>query len=183
MPGRKARPHVRAQRSGQCTAASLTARPRGPGPTQVRKAFEFALDRVGQALDSGPLWEAYVTFLKGIAPDTPEHKKVFATVPGQEVASQREALRRAYQRALRVPQHRLDMLWREYERFEQTASASPEMARKMIEDMSPVRGAGGRPNWDGAMFGNGLGGHCYRLSGGRLFARESLCVHATREGE
>jgi len=109
----------------------------GDGLVQVRKVLEFACDRVGQAPDSGPLWEEYVAFLRDVAPGTPEHKKLFA-VPGQEEAAQREAVRKAYRRALGVPHGSLDGMWREYERWEQGASASADMSKKMVDEQKPV---------------------------------------------
>ena len=108
------------------------------GQLQVRQAHEFALKQVGHAVTSGPLWEEYIHFLRGLKKGTPEHTAVFSAPAGQEEAAQREAIRSAFHRALLVPQQRLNELWREYERFEPTVSASPEMARKLIEEQQSV---------------------------------------------
>lgn len=107
------------------------------GQVQVKKALEHTCEQLGQGPESGELWERYIAFLRGLVPGTDEHRKVFP-VPGQEEARQKEVLRKAYHQALSVPHDRLDDLWRGYERFEQEACASADMAKKMVDELLPV---------------------------------------------
>lgn len=39
--------------------------PKGPdGLPEIRKAFEFTVEKIGTELASGPLWQEYVAFLE-----------------------------------------------------------------------------------------------------------------------
>lgn len=80
----------------------------------ARQTFENALERavvnVGMAPDSYPLWRAYIDFVK-------EFPELNTADPARRVQS----LRKVYQRAICVPLHDLDTLWREYETLERSA--------------------------------------------------------------
>ena len=42
--------------------------PRGPdGLPEIRKAFEFTVEKIGADLASGPLWQEYTAFLEACA--------------------------------------------------------------------------------------------------------------------
>ena len=42
--------------------------PRGPdGLPEIRKAFEFTVEKIGADLASGPLWQEYAAFLEACA--------------------------------------------------------------------------------------------------------------------
>jgi len=80
----------------------------------TRQTFEGALERaitnVGMAPDSYPLWRVYIDFVK-------EFPELNTADPARRVQS----LRKVYQRAICVPSHDLDTLWREYESLERSA--------------------------------------------------------------
>ena len=45
---------------------------------ETRRAFEFTLERIGQDLNSGSLWQEYLTFLQTPKPGTPVYKALFS---------------------------------------------------------------------------------------------------------
>ena len=75
----------------------------------MSKAYEKAVDAVGQDIGSNSLWGDYVTFLK--------NQKVSNLY---EDGQRKNQLRRAYQRLLQVPMHGVDRFWGEYEAWEQS---------------------------------------------------------------
>lgn len=83
---------------------------KGQGEQRVeilKKAFEFALHHVGFAMTAHSLWRRYLEVLKAQKAESQYEKSQRMTT-----------LRRVYQRAVVVPMHQVDTLWREYERFE-----------------------------------------------------------------
>ena len=47
-----------------CCAAQINEQ-RGPdGMDEVRKAYEFTLDKIGSDIGAGPLWQEYIAFLQ-----------------------------------------------------------------------------------------------------------------------
>lgn len=104
---------------------------------EMRQAYEFALDRIGQDVRSGPIWQDYINFLASPKPKTPEHDTLYGAAPeGQEDAPKLAALRRAYHRALVVPTAALDSLWQGYERFE-NSTGNKTLAKRSIDEWRP----------------------------------------------
>ena len=69
---------------------------KGPdGMLEVRKAYEFALDRVGCDVGAGPLWQEYTNFLQAPRPGTTAFQALYAqgTATGQEEAHRTATLR------------------------------------------------------------------------------------------
>ncbi|KAH8115634.1 Suf-domain-containing protein [Phellopilus nigrolimitatus] len=98
------------------------------GPTTrdtVAKAYEFALQHVGQDKDSSDIWAEYIQFVKsGEASSTWEEQQKMDT------------LRKIYQRAVQIPLENVEMLWKDYEAFEN--SLNKITAKKFLQDLSPA---------------------------------------------
>ncbi|CAL8466443.1 g5979 [Coccomyxa elongata] len=111
---------------------------RGPeGMEEVRKAYEFTLEKIGSDIGAGPLWQEYIAFLQGPPPGSPAFLALFSGgVAGQEETQRLTLVRRAFQKALVVPCGSLDMLWRSYEQFEQSSS-NKTLARRILDEQRP----------------------------------------------
>ncbi|KAI0030401.1 Suf-domain-containing protein [Vararia minispora EC-137] len=90
----------------------------------VRKAYDFALNHIGQDKDSGEIWMNYIQFLR-----TGETNSAWED--GQKM----DALRKVYHRAVQIPLENVEALWTEYEAFEKTLN--PITAKKFMADLSP----------------------------------------------
>ena len=69
---------------------------KGPeGMLEVRKAYEFALDRVGCDIGAGALWQEYTNFLQAPRPGTTAFQALYApgSAAGQEEAHRTVTLR------------------------------------------------------------------------------------------
>ena len=73
----------------------------------VTKAYEFALQHVGQDKDSAELWSEYIQFVKS-----------GQTSSTWEEQQKMDALRKIYQRAVQIPLENVEILWKDYEAFE-----------------------------------------------------------------
>ena len=61
---------------------------------EVRRAYEYTLERVGADLDSGSVWQEYLNFLAAPRPGTPAFQALFGGGPtGQEDAQRTTVLR------------------------------------------------------------------------------------------
>ncbi len=62
---------------------------KGPaGLAEVRKAYEYSVDRIGQGAGAGPLWAEYLAFLQHARPGSAGHAALFGGgVAGQEDAN------------------------------------------------------------------------------------------------
>ncbi|GFH16210.1 Suf domain-containing protein, partial [Haematococcus lacustris] len=102
------------------TIPARSNEPRGPqGLPEVRSAYEFSLDTLGQDLAAGALWQEYISFLLSSKPGSEAFKALYAgAMEGQEEAARTPMVRRAYQRAVVVPSLQLEALWRAYESWE-----------------------------------------------------------------
>jgi cleavage stimulation factor subunit 3 len=89
-------------------------------PAVMLQAFEFAVNSVGLDIESFPIWRAYTDVLKAL--------------PGLEPSQRTDLLRKAYARVLQIPIEGLEILWGEYDTFEQ--STNRMTAKKMISDKS-----------------------------------------------
>lgn len=85
----------------------------GKGRRRVESIFEKAVESVGTAYDSAPLWKAYLDFVK----DWPGSA-------GMDPQKKISALKHIYVRAVQVPQEAVDVMWEEFSTFEKTSWAS-----------------------------------------------------------
>ena len=93
----------------------------------ISSAFEVILDHVGLDPDAGKLWREYVEFVKsgpGIAGGS-----------GWQDQQKMDMLRKAYQRAVRIPHSEYAKLWKEYDAFEH--SVNKATARQNLMAQSP----------------------------------------------
>jgi len=102
---------------------------------EVKEAYEFTLDRIGQDINSGAIWQEYINFLQAPKPGTAVYKMLFADegITGQEEAHRVTVLRRQFQRAITIPTHHLDALWKAYENFEKTGT-SKTLGRNLLDE-------------------------------------------------
>ncbi|KAN0098123.1 Suppressor of forked protein (Suf) domain containing protein [Tylopilus felleus] len=90
----------------------------------VSRAYEFALNRIGQDKDSGEIWSDYIQFLKAGETSTT-----------WEEQQKMDALRKVYHRAVQIPLENVEKLWSELETFEN--SLNKITAKKFMTDLSP----------------------------------------------
>ncbi|KAH7916661.1 hypothetical protein BJ138DRAFT_1074533 [Hygrophoropsis aurantiaca] len=90
----------------------------------VSKAYEFALNRIGQDKDSGEIWNDYIQFLKA-----------GETTTTWEEQQKMDALRKVYHRAVQIPLENVEKLWSELETFENNLNKIT--AKKFMSDLSP----------------------------------------------
>mmetsp|Transcript_30945 Transcript_30945/g.68528 ORF Transcript_30945/g.68528 Transcript_30945/m.68528 type:complete len:867 (+) Transcript_30945:78-2678(+) len=106
------------------------------GLMEVRGAYVFSLDILGNDINSGPLWQEYIQFLQSAKPGSEVFAALFPnTLPGQEESARATAVRKAYQQAIVVPHHMHEALWKQYEAFENAGSR--QLARKVLEEWRP----------------------------------------------
>eukprot|EP00210_Caulerpa_lentillifera_P008433 g8045.t1 len=105
---------------------------------EIRKALEFTLDRLGQDLNSGPIWQEYLNLLQNPKPGTPAYTALFSEdgAIGQEDSHRLVIIRKAFQRAVVVPTAHVEALWKSYENFEKSG-ANRTLSRKLVEDFRP----------------------------------------------
>ncbi|KAL6767811.1 hypothetical protein ACKKBF_B36705 [Auxenochlorella protothecoides x Auxenochlorella symbiontica] len=112
------------------------------GLGEVRQAFEYTLDRLGQDVGSGAIWQDYVAFLQAPRLGSPELAALFGGADAsQEDSARMVALRRAFQKAILVPGPASDALWAAYEAFE-LAGANKALGRRAVDEW--------RPRWQAA---------------------------------
>ncbi|GMH44710.1 hypothetical protein BSKO_12662 [Bryopsis sp. KO-2023] len=106
------------------------------GVPEVKQAFEFTLERVGQDINAGAIYQEFLGFLQNPKPGNPAYRTLYSEegVPGQEDAHRIAILRKYYQKAVSVPTHHLDALWKAYENFEKSGT-NKVLGRKLLEDM------------------------------------------------
>ncbi|KAK4046434.1 mRNA 3'-end-processing protein rna14 [Microbotryomycetes sp. JL201] len=91
----------------------------------ITKAFEFAINHIGQDRKAGEIWYEYLAFLKegGNRGTWEDQQKM-------------DALRKAYQRAVQVPLDNVEQIWQDYNQFENTMSKMT--AKKFVAELSPA---------------------------------------------
>lgn len=89
--------------------------------------FEAAVQAVGLDPGAHPLWAAYIEHMRS----APAHSTLADS-------HKRDALRRAFQRAVRAPVAHLETLWRDYETFELSSTTNEELARGILGDITPA---------------------------------------------
>jgi hypothetical protein len=88
--------------------------------TEVTRTFEFALQRVGGSFGAGPLWEAYVAYLRTLPEDDAYAKSQKA-----------DSLRKAFHRAVALPHGSVERLWGAYCEWER-ATSQAQLATALI---------------------------------------------------
>ncbi|PRP86401.1 hypothetical protein PROFUN_05320 [Planoprotostelium fungivorum] len=76
-------------------------------PEEATKAYEAALDRLGGDIASTPIWIDYLNFIN----EQPTKNQL-------DEGQKNSQLRRIYQRAIEVPMHKLEDIWKQYDAFE-----------------------------------------------------------------
>ncbi|KAM0792797.1 hypothetical protein ACM66B_002566 [Microbotryomycetes sp. NB124-2] len=91
----------------------------------ITKAFEFAINHIGQDRKAGEIWYEYLAFLKegGNRGTWEDQQKM-------------DALRKAYQRAVQVPLDNVEQIWQDYNQFENNMSKMT--AKKFVAELSPA---------------------------------------------
>ncbi|KAK9461343.1 uncharacterized protein V1516DRAFT_695980 [Lipomyces oligophaga] len=92
----------------------------------ITQAFELVLSKVGIDVRAGNIWKDYLEFLKS----APEGNSTW------ESQQKMDTLRRVYQRVLCIPVDNLELLWQDYNTFENSISKAG--ARKLLQDRSPA---------------------------------------------
>ena len=96
-------------------------------PADIGKAYERAVECIGQDIASNAVWNDYINFLKT--------KKVTSQY---EKTQDMFTLRRAFHRALLVPMHQMERLWSEYEEWEKAVDPNnPHAAEQLLREMEP----------------------------------------------
>ncbi|KAK0625290.1 hypothetical protein B0T17DRAFT_508292 [Bombardia bombarda] len=105
----------------------LTNDSTGQARQTVSQAYEFVIDNIGLDKDSGKIWYEYIQFLMQ-GPGTPG---------GSQWQDQQkmDQLRKAYQRAICVPISNINILWKEYDKFEMNLNKLT--GRKYLAEKSP----------------------------------------------
>ena len=99
------------------------------GSNAIKQAYEFTLDHLGTDINSGPLWMEYLFFLQNSNAGV-----LFGeSAAGNEESAKLVAIRRAFQRAVTIPTHSLEALWREYDKFEN--GVNRQLAKQIINDL------------------------------------------------
>lgn len=83
-------------------------------------AFELALERVGASIHAAPIWQSYLTFVQE---DT--DPQAFLNV------------RKLFHRAVALPLHNMDAIWREYEKFERSIPNNEALAQNFFKVFRP----------------------------------------------
>ena len=119
------------------------------GLNAVKQAYEFTLDHLGTDISSGPLWMEYIHFLQQANAMT-----LFGqTAMGNEESAKLVAIRRAFQRAVTIPTHSLEALWRDYEKFEN--GVNRQLGKQILNDLQSQYAAsriiyrGLKKKWEG----------------------------------
>jgi cleavage stimulation factor subunit 3 len=90
----------------------------------IHEAFEYTLEHVGMAYDSGPVWENYLKYIQSVK------------VEGQYEEGQKTTLlRQVFQRAVVTPMDKVEQIWREYDIFEH--KLSKDLAKNIMREMQP----------------------------------------------
>lgn len=84
-------------------------------------AFELAIERVGGSIHAAPIWQAYIAFLQ----EDPSDPQAFLFV------------RKLFHRAVAVPLHNVDAIWRDYEKFERSIPNNDALAQNFFKVLRP----------------------------------------------
>ena len=90
----------------------------------IIQAYEFVLQHVGYDKDAGSVWRDYIKFV--------QQASIFSAYEEQQKLDQ---VRRIYQRAVHTPLVDVELIWKDYDAFEN--GLSKLTAKKIISDMAP----------------------------------------------
>lgn len=74
---------------------------------EIRRAFEFTLDRIGQDMNAGSIWQEYVNFLQSPKPGTAAYNALFSEEGA--AAGQEDSHRIVILRSRRTPEVHTNM--------------------------------------------------------------------------
>ncbi|XP_073270103.1 cleavage stimulation factor subunit 77-like isoform X1 [Primulina huaijiensis] len=94
------------------------------GQEETKNAFDFMLNYVGADIASGPVWLEYIAYLKSL----PAQRTL-------EESQRMTLIRKTYQRAIVLPTHHVEQLWRDYESFENSVSRA--LAKGLLSEYQP----------------------------------------------
>ncbi|KAL5726176.1 Cleavage stimulation factor subunit 77 [Ranunculus cassubicifolius] len=98
---------------------------RGPeGQEETRKAYDFMLNYIGTDIQSGPVWMEYIAYLRSLP-----------VMTAQEESQRMILVRKAYQKAIVMPTHHIEQLWKDYENFENSVSRA--LAKGLVSEYQP----------------------------------------------
>lgn len=75
--------------------------------TTVASTYEYVLNHIGLDKDAGTIWSDYLFFLK-----TGETSGTW------EEQQKMDVMRKAYQKAICIPLNNVELIWKEYDQFE-----------------------------------------------------------------
>lgn len=92
----------------------------------IISAYEHAISKVGLDIDAYNIWMDYIRFLK----------KESSRVTDDQESFLKDKIREVFQRAINVPMHHLDELWKEYDEFEHTRdkTSSKKIAQELLKE-------------------------------------------------
>ncbi|CAG8567643.1 14377_t:CDS:10, partial [Acaulospora colombiana] len=90
----------------------------------ISATYEYVLNHVGLDKDAGTLWCDYLFFLK-----TGETHNTW------EEQQKMDIMRKAYQKAICIPLNNVELIWKEYDQFEN--ALNKVTAKKFLQDRSP----------------------------------------------
>ena len=99
--------------------------PRDQTRQVLEDAYEFALKYIGWDRESGPIWQEYIQLIR-------EREVRGAWQEGQRM----DQLRRVYQRAVSIPLDHVEVIWKDYDAFEN--SLNKLTAKKFLGEHSPA---------------------------------------------
>ncbi|KAK2754062.1 Cleavage stimulation factor subunit 3 [Arachnomyces sp. PD_36] len=106
---------------------NLTTDTTGQARRIISSAYDFALQNIGMDKDSSSIWTDYVQFIRS-GPGN-------IGGSGWQDQQKMDLLRKAYQKAICVPTHAVNTLWKEYDQFEM--GLNKLTGRKFIQERSP----------------------------------------------
>ncbi|RHZ76420.1 hypothetical protein Glove_197g91 [Diversispora epigaea] len=93
--------------------------------TTISSAYEYVLNHIGLDKDAGTIWSDFLFFLK-----TGETSSTW------EEQQKMDTMRKAYQKAICIPLNNVELIWKEYDQFEN--SLNKVTAKKFLQDRSPA---------------------------------------------
>ena len=101
------------------------------GVNTMKSVYEYSIDIVGEDADAADLWLDYCQFLRNT-----EATLIVTDVQVEQAPSARDMIvRRTYQKAILVPMHKLDMVYKSYEAFEQEKNKT--LAKALLLELAP----------------------------------------------
>lgn len=101
------------------------------GVDTMKSVYEYSIDVVGEDADAADLWLDYCQFLRST-----EATLIVTDVQVEQAPSARDMIvRRTFQKAISVPMHKLDMVYKAYEAFEQEKNKT--LAKALLQELAP----------------------------------------------